>query len=132
MERLSLGTGNHRGDVAGQPVGRHGHVDALGRPDGVGVGALVEGADGVGPHARGVDHDPGPDGELGGLVLGGWTHDGAVGCPVGAGGQADDRGVVGDDRSEFEGGGAGHGECRAGRRRPGRRSRGTLPPGDRC
>jgi hypothetical protein len=73
--------------------------------------ALVEGADGVGPDARGVHHDPGPDGELRRLVSRGWAHDSAVGLPVGAGGQADDRGVVRHDGAEFEGGGAGHGEC---------------------
>ena len=38
------------------------------------------------------------------------THDGAVGLPVGAGGQADDRGVVRHDGAELEGGGTGHRE----------------------
>ena len=82
MERLSLGTGMTAAMSHGQPVGRHGDVDALGRPDGVGIAALVEGAHRVGPDARGVDHDPGPDRELRGLVVGHRTHDGAVGaCP---------------------------------------------------
>ena len=56
-----LGDGDDGGDVAGQPIGRHGDVHALGRTDGVRVRALVEGPHVVGPDAGGVDHDPGPD-----------------------------------------------------------------------
>ena len=80
----------------------------------MGIPALVEGADGVGPDARRVDHDPGPDRELRGLVVGHRTHDGAVGVPVRPGRQADDRGVVGDDRTELEGRRARHGEGQPG------------------
>ena len=85
MERLSLGTGMTAAMSQGSRSAGHGHVHALGGTDGVGIGALVEGPHGVGPDARGVDHDPGPDRGTPTLVTGDGPDDGAVGGPVGAG-----------------------------------------------
>ena len=63
------GDRDHGGDVAGQPVRRNGDMDALGRSDRIGVHALVEGADIVGPDPGGVDDHGGshhrPVGQLG-------------------------------------------------------------------
>ena len=80
----------------------------------MGILALVEGAHVVGPDSRGVDHDPRPDRELRGLVVGHRSHSGAVGRPVRARGQADDRGVVGHDRAELVGRRARHREGQPG------------------
>ena len=114
MERLSLGTGITAAMSHGQPVGRHGHVDALGRSDRVGIPALVERPHRVGPDAGGVDDGPGPDRELRCLVVGCGTHDGTVGGAVGARREADDGRVVGDGRPELEGRCAGEGERQSG------------------
>ena len=111
---LVLGDRDDRGDVARQPAGRHGDVDALGRPDRVRILALVEGPHVVGPDARGVDDDPRPDREFRGLVVGHRSDNGAVGGPVRAGRQADDRGVVGHDGAELVGRRARHREGQAG------------------
>ena len=119
MDRRSSGHRDHRRDVAGQAVGRHRDVHALGRTDGVGVGALVHGPDAVGPDAGGVDHHLGSDGELRGGVALDRTHHGTVRLTVGAHGHGDDRGVVGHRRAVLE------------RRRPGQRQgqAGVVGPG---
>ena len=114
MERLSLGTGMTAAMSQGSRVGGHGHVDALGGPDGVGIAALVEGAHVVGPDARGVDHDPGPDGnsEVSSSGTGRTTAPSAFpSAPVVR--RTTGR-VVGHHGAELEGRRAGHGEGQPG------------------
>ena len=55
--RLSLRHGDDDRDVVADLVPRHGEMDALRRPDRVGVGVLVERADLVGPDTRRADDD---------------------------------------------------------------------------
>ena len=96
---------HHRNLVADLLPG-HGDVDALGRPDRVGVGSLVLLADVVHPHARRVDHGACAYGEL--LVVArsaGPDHD-SVDPSLGVLLQAHRRGSVGHHGAVVERGGA--------------------------
>ena len=53
---LVFRNGNDHSDVVAHQVPRHGDVHAFGGANAVGVGAFVERAHGVGPHACGVHH----------------------------------------------------------------------------
>ena len=105
-----LGDRDDRGDgVAHEVVGDR-EVHPLGRPHRVGVGALVEGADPVGPDAGGVDDGVGRDGEL--VTVGG---DGdPVDVAGGALGEAGHRDPVGHHRAVVQRCGAADGDNETG------------------
>ena len=100
-----LGHGHDGGDVVAHLVPRDGDVDALGRPDGVGAAALLQRPHVVGPHAGGVDDDPGRD--LDGAVAG---VDERAGDAVARAPQPGHAGVVDDDGAEVERRGPRHGQ----------------------
>ena len=78
-----------------------------------GMHALVEVPHFVGPDARGVDHDPCSNAELGAVPFEFGAHQGAVGPPVVACREPDHGGVVGDGCTEFAGRGARQGKGQA-------------------
>ena len=113
MERLSWGTGMTAAMSQGsRSAGTVTWTPLAGRM--AGVGAFVEGPYVVGPDARGVDHDAGPDGEVPGRVGRIGTDEGAVGHTMVIRREADDRGVVGHDGAELDRRRAGQGEGQAG------------------
>ncbi|NLH23182.1 MAG: HD domain-containing protein, partial [Bacteroidales bacterium] len=80
---LVLRNRDHDGDVVAHLRPRHGDVHALRRANGIGVGALIERAHVVGPHAGGVDHHLGPHREPAAVGLDDGTVDDAVGTAAG-------------------------------------------------
>ena len=107
---LVLGDRDDDGDVVADLAPRHGDVDALGRTDRVGVRALVERADLVGPHAGGVDDGLAADLDV--LTVG--PDGGAADLAVGVLGDAGEGGAVDRHGTELDGGGAGDGEAEPG------------------
>src|SRR5690606_14920121 len=97
--------GQDGGDVVADLLPGHGDVDALGRPDAAGVGALGQGPHLVAPHAGGVDDDPGPDLDLVAVDVDPGAADLAA-----LGDEPGDRRVVDDGGAVVEGRGAQHGE----------------------
>jgi len=105
----------HDGHVVSDQVAGHHHVHALGRADGVGRLAGVEGVDLLHPDAGGVDHRPGAD--LDQARTGVDPHRVDLAPVVLA--QGHHRGVVGHRGAESQGSGAGGGQGQAGVVHPG-------------